>query len=168
MSDICFGIVGSGRMAALMMPAFRHADGVTVAAVCSSNAKRANAFATAHGIGAAYNSLETMFADEHIDAIYVANGTSDHAATAIAALEAGKHVLCEKPFAISADEGERVIAAARQSGKLFMEGLWTHFLPAYIRVADLIRARSVGEPVHLMTDFAYPATAEQFRAAFFA
>lgn len=166
MNDICFGIVGSGRMAALMMPAFRHADGVRAAAVYSSNAERANAFAAAHGIGAAYHSLETLLADIHIDAIYVANGTSDHAATAIAALEAGKHVLCEKPFAISAEEGERVIAAARQSGKLFMEGLWTHFLPAYVRVLDLMRARMVGDPVHLLTDFAYPATAEQFPRLF--
>ena len=166
MSDIHFGIVGSGRMAALMMPAFSHADGVTAAAVCSSNAERANAFAVTHGIGAAYGSLETMFADKNIDAIYIANVTCDHAVTAIAALEAGKHVLCEKPFAISADEGERVIAAAQRSGKLFMEGLWTHFLPAYVRVRDLIKDRSVGEPVHLMTDFAYPATAEKYPRLF--
>lgn len=160
MSAVNLGIAGTGRMAALMMPAFHYAAGVNASAACSSSKERARAFTTEYNIAASYDSLEAMLADDKIDAVYIANATSDHANTSIAALNAGKHVLCEKPFAVNARQGERVIVAAQRAGKLFMEGLWTHFLPAYARVYAAARAEKAGKPVHLYTDFAYPTTPE--------
>ncbi|MHA7873654.1 MAG: Gfo/Idh/MocA family protein, partial [Hyphococcus sp.] len=153
-----FGFVGTGAMAEAMLAAVRHAPDVRVSAVCSHAGARARAFAEAHGIDGAYDGLADMLASADINAVYVANRTRDHAAASIAALDAGKHVLCEKPFAIHGEEGAQVIAAAKASGRLFMEGLWTHFLPAYQRVKALADAQEVGAPKHLTAAYGYPSS----------
>lgn len=155
-----FGVIGTGAMAAAMMPAFRLSRDVDVVAAASGSDARARAFAEAHDIRDVYGEAGVMFREQTIDAIYIANATGMHGDTAIAALEAGKHVLCEKPFALTAAAGEKVLAAARGSGKLFMEGLWTHFLPAYQRVHALVREAGVGEPKHLTAAYGYPTTPE--------
>lgn len=159
--SIKFGMVGTGAMAALMAPAFRLAGGVDLTAISSASLDRARLFASLHGIDASYEGVAQLLRDETIDAIYVANGTADHAKTAIAALNAGKHVLCEKPFALTAAEGERVIEAARASGKLFMEGLWTHFLPAYARVQQLCQEQAVGAVRQLTAAYGYPTNLQR-------
>ncbi|MEO1135733.1 MAG: Gfo/Idh/MocA family oxidoreductase [Pseudomonadota bacterium] len=155
-----FGVIGTGAMAAAMMPAMRLSREVDVVAVASGNDARARAFAETHGIRDVYGEAGVMLREQTIDAVYIANATGKHSETAIAALLAGKHVLCEKPFALTAVEGEKVLAAARESGKLFMEGLWTHFLPAYQRVHALVRDAAVGEPKHLTAAYGYPTTPE--------
>jgi predicted dehydrogenase len=90
------------------------------------------------------------------DAAYIANNSTEHATTTIAALEAGKPGLCEKPLALAAAEGERVMAAGRRTGTLCMEGIWTPFLSAYRRFFQLARPKLYGEPTHLYADFGYP------------
>jgi len=154
---ITFGIAGTGRMAAQMMEAFRHMPEIEVCAVCSNAPGRAQRFASDHNIARPYSGLEAMLADSAVNAVYIANATRDHGASAIAALKAGKHVLAEKPFAMNAREGEEVIAAAAGSGMLFMEGIWTLCTPAYQRIFSLVKANAAGEAVHFYTDFGYPA-----------
>ncbi|MEO1242357.1 MAG: Gfo/Idh/MocA family oxidoreductase [Pseudomonadota bacterium] len=158
--SVRFGMAGTGAMAVAMLPAFRHAPDADLVAVSSSSNDRAQEFASIHGIEKSYGGFDAMLDDASIDAVYVANRTRDHASASITALQAGKHVLCEKPFALSANEGEKVIAAARASGKLFMEGLWTHFLPAYLRVHDLVQSSEVGEAKHLVAGYGYPTSPE--------
>src|SRR5262249_46461137 len=80
--------------------------------------------------------------------------------TALAALEAGKAVLCEKPLAVSAKEVELVMQAAQRTGNLCMEGIWTLFLPAYRRFFELVRTQPCGAPRHLLATFGYPASQE--------
>ncbi len=151
-----FGIAGTGFIAAAMLPSIRLA-GAEAAAVSSRDKERARAFAAAHGVARSFEGLGEMLREPSIDAVYVASATRAHAADSIAALEAGKHVLCEKPFAMTAEEGARVIAAAKASGKFFMEGLWTLFLPAYERLYGLARDRTLGTPTHLTAAYGYPA-----------
>ncbi len=158
--SVRFGMAGTGAMAVAMLPAFRHAPGADLVAVSSSSNDRAQQFAATHSVAKSYGDFNAMLGDASIDAIYIANRTRDHASASIAALQAGKHVLCEKPFALSAEEGEKVIAAARGSGKVFMEGLWTHFLPAYRRVHGLIHNDEVGEAKHLVAGYGYPTSPE--------
>lgn len=158
--SVRFGMAGTGAMAVAMAPAFRHAPGADLVAVSSGSNDRAQEFAATHGIEKSYGDFDAMLGDASIDAIYIANRTRDHASASITALQAGKHVLCEKPFALSAEEGEKVIAAARASGKLFMEGLWTHFLPSYRRVHDLVHSNEVGEAKHLVAGYGYPTSPE--------
>lgn len=156
---IRFGLVGTGLMAATMLPALDATSGVEVAAVASHSLQRSRQFAQTYGIANAYGGLDAMLEDGSIDAIYVANRTLDHARTSIAALTAGKAVLCEKPFAVTAEEGVNVLLAVRESRQLFMEAMWTHMLPSHQRFLALAHSGELGEPRHLYCDFGYPTAA---------
>ncbi len=125
-------------------------------AVASRDLQRGRRFASAFGIPTVSKSLDALLRSEEVDAVYIANVTAEHATTVISALEAGKAVLCEKPLALSADEAERVVEVARRTRRLCMEGIWTSFLPAYLRFLELARTRTCGDPTHLFADFGYP------------
>jgi predicted dehydrogenase len=155
---IKFGVIGTGRMAATMMGVFDAVPDVEVIAVSSASPDRARGFANRFRIPACYGSLDEFLRNDAIAAVYVANRNLDHCRTTIAALRAGKAVLCEKPFAINLKEGEAVVAAARATGKLFMEAMWTPFLPAYERLVGLVKSGTFGKPTHLHFDFGYPAS----------
>ncbi len=161
-----FGIVGTGRMAALMVRALRLVEGVDVKAVMSPSPNRAREFAADHGIATAHEKLDDLLNDPGITAVYVANSNGAHAATTIAALRAGKAVLCEKPFAISLAEGRDIVAAARSSGRLFMEAMWTPFLPAYATLRRLVNEGAAGTPRHLHFEFGYPADPQSYPLLF--
>lgn len=152
-------------MAASMMATFAQA-GVRVAAVASRDQQRALRFARAFGIPAASEGLSSLLQSAEVDAIYIANSNAEHASTAIAALEAGKAVLCEKPLALSAAEAERVAEASRRSGSLCMEAIWTLFLPAYRRFLELARTKTYGVPAHLFADFGYPVSEDALPSLF--
>lgn len=158
-TTINFGIVGTGRMAAAMMKAFHEMPEIRVLAVASGSSERAAEFASRFGIANSYGSLGELLSEDAINAVYIANRNVEHAQTAIAALTAGKAVLCEKPFAVSVEEGQTVIAAAQSSRRLMMEAMWTPFLPAYRRLQALIQGGSFGRPTHLYFDFGYPTSA---------
>jgi predicted dehydrogenase len=145
-------------MAAAMMPAFARA-GVHVVAVASRESARARRFADVYDIPDAYGDPGQLLCRGDIDAVYVANATVDHAATAIVALQAGKAVLCEKPLALDAQGAARVAAAAREADRLCMEGLWTLFLPAYQRFIALANSEACGIPGHLCATFGSPEPA---------
>ncbi len=140
-------------MSATMMECLALDPRVAVMAVASADAERARAFAARFGIAHSYGDLAGLLARTDIDAIYIATSTRDHAAHAIAALAAGKAVLCEKPFAIDADEGLRVVQAAEEHRRLFMEAQWTPALPAYRELLRLARERALGTPVLLHSEF---------------
>jgi len=148
-----FGVIGTGAMSATMMDCLALERRARVVAVASADATRARAFADRFGIAHAHAGLDALLARDDVDAVYVATATRDHAAHAIAALEAGKAVLCEKPFAIGVEQGQRVLEAARRSGRLFMEAQWTTALPAHRELLRLARDRTLGEPVLLHSEF---------------
>jgi predicted dehydrogenase len=160
MMQVRVGVIGTGRMAETMIATMTRAPEVRVAGVASSsgNADRASRLAAKFGIPNPYADSAPLLARDDIDLIYIANETRAHAATSIAALRAGKAVLCEKPFATTLAEGHRVAEAARQSGCLFMEAIWTPFLPAYERLFELARTNAIGVPAHLSASFGYPAS----------
>jgi predicted dehydrogenase len=153
-------------MAALMLQALRRVADVEVKAVMSPSPNRAREFAAGHGIATAHEKLADLLDDPGIQAIYIANSNGEHAATSIAALRAGKAVLCEKPFAISVAEGRTIVAAARSSGRLFMEAMWTPFLPAYQTLRRLVSEGAAGRPRHLHFEFGYPADPKSYPLLF--
>ena len=162
MSQIAIGVIGTGRMAAAMVAAFKHVSGVNVVAVASSsgNRERALKFAKQFGIARPYASTAELLACSDITLVYIASPTSSHAPLSIAALKAGKAVLCEKPFATTLAEGEAVLDAARESGRFYMEGVWTPFLPAYKRTFALVSQGAIGKPTHFSASFGYPTSAK--------
>ena len=148
-----FGVVGTGAMAATMMECLALEPRVEVAAIASADPARAREFAARFGVRESHAGLADLLARTDIDAIYIATATRDHAEHAIAALSAGKAVLCEKPFAIDAAQGRRVIDAAQKHRALFMEAQWTPALPAYRELLRVARERALGEPVQLHSEF---------------
>lgn len=154
------GVIGTGRMAETMVATIVRAPEFHVVGVASSSGKvdRARSLAAKFSVSNTYADSAPLLARDDIDLIYIANKTSAHAATSIAALQAGKAVLCEKPFATTLAEGRRVAEAARQSGCLFMEAIWTPFLPAYERLFELVRTNAIGAPAHLTASFGYPVS----------
>ena len=147
------GVLGTGAMSATMMECLAGNPRVAVVAVASADATRARIFAARFGIRDSHANAAELFARGDIDAVYIATATRDHAEHAIAALDAGKSVLCEKPFAISAAQGARVVEAARRSRRLFMEAQWTTALPAYRALLRQVRTPSSGEPIVLHSEF---------------
>ncbi len=104
------------------------------------------------GIAHAYGSYEALAQDTEIDVVYVATPHSRHAADCIAYLEAGKHVLCEKPFTLNAPQARHVFEVARRTGLFIMEALWSRFLPPYDLLRQLLGEGRIGQPLLVEAD----------------
>jgi predicted dehydrogenase len=142
------GTLGSSRISlpALIEPAASVAD-VTVTAVAARDKSRAEAFALRHGLPAAYGSYEELLADPDVDAVYNPLPNSLHGPWTLRAIAAGKHVLCEKPFASNAAEAARVADAAAASGLVVMEAMHYRYHPLVQRLREL--AAELGPVRHL-------------------
>jgi predicted dehydrogenase len=128
------------RPAALLRPALRRDD--VVVAVASR--RGAQGYADRFGIERAYDSYAELLADPDLDLVYNALPPSLHAQWSIAALEAGKHVLCEKPFTRNAAEAERVVMAAERSGRRAIEAFHDHYHPLSAWVRNFLAAEGLG------------------------
>ena len=132
---IRFGVVGAGFIACWFLQAVRTVPRARVVAVTSARPESAAAFAAEHGIGASYATLEEMLTagrpggSSPFDVVYIGSPNSLHASQTIAALEAGFHVLVEKPFALDAEQAEAMVAAAARHDRFLMEGWLTAFEP---------------------------------------
>ena len=133
------GTLGSSRISlpALIEPAASVPE-VTVAAVAARDKSRADAFALRHGIPKAYGSYQDLLADPDIDAIYNPLPNSLHGPWTLRAIAAGKHVLCEKPFASNAEEAAQVADAAASSGLVVMEAMHYRYHPLTRRLSELV------------------------------
>ena len=147
---IRIGILGAARIApkAVIHPASVRGD-VTVRAVAARDMQRAKAFAEKYSERRttieAFDSYQAVIDHPDIDLIYNPLPINLHAEWTIKALEAGKHVLCEKPFAMNIVEAKAMLAAAEQSGKRLIEAFHYRFHPAFQRLLDQVRAGEIGE-----------------------
>lgn len=140
------GILGAARIApeAMIKPA--RATGVAVvAAVAARDRGRAETYAAEHDIPAVAEDYAALIADPEIDAIYNALPPSRHADLTIAALAAGKPVLCEKPFAMSAAEAAAMVEAARRHGQVLMEAFHYRYHPLFGRVLEIVGSGEIGQ-----------------------
>jgi predicted dehydrogenase len=152
-----FGILGAARIApmALLAPA-RRVPEATVVAVAARDPGRAARFATKHRIPRVAPSYDALLADPEIDAVYIPLPNSLHAAWTIRALEAGKHVLCEKPFSATVAEAETMAAAARRTGRVLVEAFHYRYHPLFARVRALLDAGEIGQVRHLEAHLCFP------------
>jgi predicted dehydrogenase len=146
-----WGILGPGGIARAFTSDLRTA-GLDVAAVGSRRRETADAFAADFGIPHAHGSYEELVADPDVDIVYIATPHPAHAANALLALEAGKHVLVEKPYSLNAAEAEAVREAAAERGLLAMEAMWTRYLPHMVRIRELVASGALGEVRALTAD----------------
>lgn len=126
--------------------------GFAVTAVGSRSLERSRAFAEEFGITHAYGSYDELVADPEIDAVYIASPHSFHAEQATLALDAGKHVLVEKPFTMTEDEARAVTSLAAERGLVALEAMWTRYLPHMRRVREIIAEGTLGEIVAVTAD----------------
>ena len=149
--DVRWGILATGLIARLFTSDLLLA-GHKVAAVGSRSQQTANRFAAQFGIAKAHGSYEALVADSEVDIVYVATPHPLHASNAIAALEAGKHVLVEKPFTMNAAEAQKVVALAERTGLVALEAMWTRFLPHMVRIREIVASGILGEIRSIVAD----------------
>lgn len=140
-----FGILGAARIApnALIKPA-RQVGGVEVKAVAARSPVRAKSFAARYGIARAYASYSELLADDTVDAVYIALPNSLHAEWSIRALEAGKHVLCEKPMSSNAAEAGQVADAASRCGRVYAEAFHNLYHPLAFAMREWVQGGALG------------------------
>ncbi|HEY3010440.1 MAG TPA: Gfo/Idh/MocA family oxidoreductase [Micromonosporaceae bacterium] len=152
-----FGVLGAARIApaALVRPA-AVIDGVDVAAVAARDRGRAEAFAARHSIGTVHDSYADLVADPSLDSVYIPLPNGLHATWALAAVKAGKHVLCEKPFTSNAAQAREVAAAADGSGLVVMEAFHYRYHPLARRMAEIVHSGELGEIRLVETSMCFP------------
>lgn len=144
MTGLRWGILATGGIAHAFTTDLR-AAGLTVGAVGSRRPDASRAFAEEFGIPRAHGSYEDLVADPEIDIVYVATPHSRHLDDAALALQAGKHVLVEKPVTLDADEATALRDIAADAGLLAMEAMWTRYLPHMVRLRELLAQGALGE-----------------------
>ena len=155
-SYVNWAILAPGRIANAMAKAMNGevADGkVRLYAVASRNLERAQEFAKKWNFQKAYGSYEELFADPEVDAIYIANPHAFHFESVMRALQAGKHVLCEKPAGCSREQLDKMIETARQNQLFFMEAMWTAFNPTIAEIRKNIEEGLIGEVKNIDSRF---------------
>ncbi len=150
-SALRWGILATGHIARTFAQDLADA-GFTMTAVGSRAPGAAAAFAAEFGIPRAHGSYEQLVADPDVDVIYVATPHPVHVETALLAIEAGKHVLIEKPLTLTRVDAQRIADRAAERGVVAMEAMWTRFLPHMVRLRELIADGAIGEVRTVIAD----------------
>jgi predicted dehydrogenase len=156
-SPIRWGILGTGQIARAFATGLRDVPGAELAAIASRNGDSAQAFAEEFGASRHYGNYQLLASDPQVDVIYVATPHNLHAENTIMCLQAGKAVLCEKPFTINRRQASEAITLARQKKLFLMEAMWTRYLPAIQEAKRLLDQGAIGTPRHIQADFGFAA-----------
>ena len=148
MSQLSWGLIGCGDIARKRIaPALRDLDGCDLVAVSRARGELAESFAKEFGARRHYADWQDLLNDQEIQAVYLATPVNLHAAQTVAAAEAGKQVLCEKPMAMSVAECDRMIAAGRANKVKLGVAYYRHFYPAVTRARQIVQSGEIGLPV---------------------
>jgi glucose-fructose oxidoreductase len=165
--SVRYAVVGLGHIAqAAVLPAFAHARrNSTLAALVSSDSKKLRQLSRRYGVSrtCGYDDIDELYASGEIDAVYIALPNDMHREHTIRAARAGLHVLCEKPMAVTANECEDMINAARDANVKLMIAYRLHFERANLEVAKLARTRKLGELRFFTSDFAMQVSDDNIR-----
>ncbi len=153
--NLRWGLLATGKIAhkfATDLPASR--TGV-LQAVASRDLTRAQSFAAAHGHPTAHGGYEALLADPEVDAVYISTPHPEHARWAIAAAQAGKHILCEKPIAMNLTEATQIVEASRSNNVFLMEAFMVRCHPQTTRIVDLVRSGALGKIQFIEATFGF-------------
>jgi D-xylose 1-dehydrogenase (NADP+, D-xylono-1,5-lactone-forming) len=153
--SVRWGILSTARINQALIAGIRVAEGAQLVAVASRVEATARAYADANAIPRAHGSYEALLADPEVEAVYIPLPNSMHVPWTIAALEAGKHVLCEKPMARTAAEVERAFDVAERAGLVLMEAFMWRYHAQTERLAELVRDGAVGPVRHVRAAFSF-------------
>ncbi|MFK7803297.1 MAG: Gfo/Idh/MocA family protein [Anaerolineae bacterium] len=153
--SIRWGILGPGSISTKFATGVQAAENGQLVAVGSRNEMRAIKFAKEFEIPRLYGNYTALVNDPEVDAIYIGTPHVFHKEHAILAMRAGKHVLCEKPFAINAQQAAEMIQVAEETGVFLMEAMWSRYLPTLVKTRELIAEGAIGEVRMLNADFGF-------------
>jgi xylose dehydrogenase (NAD/NADP) len=151
-----FGFLSTAHINRLVLAGARESDRVDVVAVASRDLARAEAYARENGIEHAHGSYEDLLSDPDVEAVYISLPNSLHVEWSIRALEAGKHVLCEKPLSRRAEDVERAFDAAERAGRLLMEAFMYRHNPQTRRLEQLVAEGALGRLQLVRAAFSFP------------
>ena len=153
-----WGLLSTARINRLFLAGARQAADVDVVAVASRDLAHAEAFASEHGIDKAHGSYEALLADPNVEVVYIPLPNSMHVDWSVRALEAGKHVLCEKPLSRRRAEVQRAFEVAERHGRILMEAFMYRHHPQTRRLVELVRDRAVGDLRMVRAAFSFVAS----------
>lgn len=157
--ELRWGVLGTARIAKnWVIPAINNTKHNKVIAVASRDLSRAVEFATPLQIAKAFGDYDDMLADPEIDAVYIPLPNSDHAPWAIKAMEAGKHVLVEKPFALNADEAQQMISVSLDKSVTLMEAFMYRFSSRFDKLIQIVRFGDIGKIRFIESSFSFNLT----------
>lgn len=151
-----WGIISTAKIGReQVLPAIARSQSGVIHAIASRDAARAQAEAARFNAGRWYDDYDALLADPDVDGVYLPIPTSHHAHWSIRAAQAGKHVLCEKPIALKAEQIDEIIAARDATGKLISEAFMVAYHPQWHKVRDLIAEGAIGRLRHVVGGFSY-------------
>jgi len=159
-----WGVVATGRIAHRVTRDLARLEDTALHAVSSRSLAAAKEFAGQYGFAASYSDTPAatgygqLFDDPAVDVVYIATPHAQHFEVAKAALQAGKHVLCEKPLTVNAREAQELTSLAGERKLFLMEAVWTRFLPATRRALELVRGGDIGKVRWVQADLGFAAT----------
>lgn len=163
---IRWGIIGTGNIAHQFARGLPFSETGELVAVGSRTQQSADTFGDEFGVPNRHATYEALANDADVDAVYVSTPHPFHCANTILCLNAGKAVLCEKPFAMNVGETDEMITAARKNKAFLLEAMWTRFVPAMGKIRELIGQGAIGEVRMLHADFGYRARFDATSRAF--
>lgn len=153
-----FAIVTAGNIAGKMANTVNKMNCVNCYAVAARDAQRAEAFAKEHGFAHWYGNYEELFADPNVDVVYIGSPHSHHYEQVKQAILAKKHVLCEKPMTVNAQQAQELFALAKENGVVLVEATWTRFMPFVPALKQVLAEQPVGKPLSMVCSFGFPVS----------
>jgi xylose dehydrogenase (NAD/NADP) len=155
--SIRWGFLGAGSIATkALTPAVHAAKNATLQAVASRDVIRSQSLEPVK----VHSTYQDLLDDPEIDAVYISVANHQHCEWSIKALQAGKHVLCEKPIAMDAKEARLMADAAKENNRMLVEAVWTRWHPRFVRMVELVRSGAIGEIKAIEASFTFPGTLE--------
>jgi predicted dehydrogenase len=155
-AELRWGVLSTASIAReKVIPGIQRADRCRVVAIASRDAARASDVARELSIPTVHGSYEALLGDSNVDAVYIPLPNHLHAEWAIAAARAGKHVLCEKPLALTSDDAERMVAVAEAEGVRLMEAFMYRLHPSWVAVRELVASGRIGKLMSVQSSFSY-------------
>ena len=155
--ELNWGILGTARIAEkAVVPALVSVKHTPVIAVASRDLTRAQEFAALFEIPRAYGTYDELLADSNVQAVYIPLPNSEHAPWAIKAMQAGKHVLVEKPFALNSDDAQMMVSTALDRKVVLMEGFMYRYSERFEKIYEIVRAGTIGKVRLVQSGFSFP------------
>jgi len=154
MSDkIRWGLIGLGVISRKFANGLAFVPDAEIYAVASRSQEKADAFGAEFGATKCYSSYEDLAKDPNVDVAYIGTPNTYHLSQTLLCLNAGKHVLCEKPFAVNAKEAKTMIDCARENNRFLMDAFWTRYFPAMFKLRELLAEKVIGDVMLVTADF---------------